>query len=203
MIKNKNLLLSQILSIIILSLSLFTPNLALAEIGYTGGYTGMQFSNSNYKLKYNSGDKDEGSWGHVKANLGLLLNENFSLEGQFGLTTNSDSNDGIVTAGAYLKIGSDFGAYRPYGLIGFSTMGVYQDGQDNITESGGSLGLGIDIFGSKNLAITIEYLRLIDKSVDNGDLTFDIVGLGFTYYFTGDLSRFNKNRDKLLSPREF
>ena len=77
----------------------------------------------------------------------------------------------------------------------------YAENTDSQSEAGGSLGVGLEIFGSKDLAITFEFLRLIDKSINGADVTFDIVGVGFTYYFTEDKSYFNKNRDKIRSIR--
>ena len=117
------------------------------------------------------------------------------------MTTNSGATQGIATYGAYLRLGKDYGQYKPYGLIGFSGIYAYEDNVDNVSETSGSYGAGLEIFGSKDLAITFEYLRMIDKSVDGGDSTFDAFGAGFTYYFTEDKSYFNKNRNKIRSIR--
>ncbi len=191
-----------ILSAFILSAGiLLAPRLALAEIERTGIYAGAHYSDAGYELDPDSGDKVTESWGHVKAKLGKTLNDMFAIEGQLGLTNNTDQDQGVITYGAYLRIGRNFGQYLPYGLIGFSGVEIYGDDFDDQSESGGSYGVGLEIFGSKDLTVTIEYLNLIDKSVDDGDLTLETLGIGFTYYFTEDTSYFNKNRNKIRSIR--
>ena len=201
MIKIKISFLQQLLAIIVLLIAIGMQNLARAEIDLTGVYTGMHFSSSDYTLKADNGAELSESWGHIKAKLGKSLNDWFSVEGQFGLTTNSTAGHGVFTYGAYLRIGKDLGQYKPYGLIGVSGFHLYEDGLDDQTEAGGSLGVGIEIFGTKDMTVTFEYLRLMDIAVDGGDLTFDTLGLGFTYYFTEDKSYFNKNRNKIRSIR--
>ena len=200
MIKIKKSALRQTLSSFIFCTALLTQSQAFAEIDLTGMYAGVIFSNNGYDLKTNSGKVSE-SWGHVKAKVGTSLTELIDAEGQLGLTTNSDAGHGVVSYGAYLRIGKDMGQYKPYGLVGLSGFYLYEDGYDSESETGFSYGAGIEIFGSKDLTVTFEYLRLIDKSVDGGDLTFDTLGVGFTYYFTEDTSYFNKNRNKIRSIR--
>jgi len=172
---------------------------AYAEIDFSGMYAGLHYSDSAFESKQDSSVND--NWGHIKGKLGKILNEDFSVEGQFGMTTNSDDEKGIATYGVYLRGGKDFGEYKPYGLLGLSGYHAYQDGFDSVSESSGSYGLGLEIFGSKNVAVTFEYIRMIDKEIDNEDITFDTVGLGFTYYFVEDKSYFNKNRNKVRSIR--
>ena len=200
MIQNKKSALRHTLSSFVFCLGLATSQLASAEIDLTGLYCGVIFSNNSYDLKTNSGKVTE-NWGHVKAKLGTSLTEWIDVEGQLGLTTNSDAGHGVATYGVYLRIGQDLGQYKPYGLVGLSGFYLYEDGYDSESEAGFSYGAGIEIFGNKDLTVTFEYLRMIDKSVDGGDLTFDTLGIGFTYYFTEDTSYFNKNRNKIRSIR--
>lgn len=173
---------------------------ALAEFDFSGLYSGLQYSSSEFKAT-SSTSTSTVSNGHIKAKLGNIINDNLSFEGQFGLTTNSNDKLGTLTYGAYLRAGKDFGQYKPYGLIGFSGYYSYDDVADSDTQAGGSLGVGLEIFGAKDLSITVEYLRMIDKTIDGSDVTFDTVGVGFTYYFTEDKSYFNKNRNKIRSIR--
>ena len=201
MIKTKISFLQQSLSIIIPLIALVTHNPARAEIDLTGVYTGLHFSSVDYMLKPDNGTDISESWGHMKAKLGTSLNDWFSVEGQFGLTTNSTAVHGVFTLGGYLRVGKDLGQYKPYGLIGVSGFHLYEDGMEDQTEAGASYGVGIEIFGTKDLTVTFEYLRLMDISVDGGDLTFDTIGFGFTCYFTEDKSYFNKNRNKIRSIR--
>ena len=172
-----------------------------AELEFAGTYYGFQFSDSRDIFDPDFGGQVKENRGHLKGKYGWLLNDLWSLETQVGLTTNSSSNRGILTVGAYGRVGKDFGQYKPYGLIGVSGLYAYDDVVDDVSETGGSLGGGLEIFGNKNIAITVEYVRMLDKSVDEGDLTFDTFGIGFTYYFIEDLSYFNKNRNKIQSIR--
>lgn len=174
---------------------------ALAEVDYTGTYWGVQFSDSTDKFEADSGGTTKKNRGHVKGKYGKALNEYVSVEGQFGITTSSNSTRGIYTYGAYLRASKDLGDYKIYGLLGASGLQAYDDDFDDVSESSGSYGVGIEIFGSKTTAITIEYLQMVDKSLDDGDFTFDTLGLGFTYYFVDDQSYFNKNRNKIRSIR--
>lgn len=201
MTKTKKSVLQQTLYPLIFCCALFIQTSAVAEIDLTGLYSSAIFSNASYDLNLNGGGKVTESWGHFKAKLGKSLNEYIDVEGQLGLTSNTGKRHGVITYGAYLRIGKDFGQYKPYGLVGVSGFHLYQDGINDETEAGFSYGAGIEIFGSKDLTVTLEYLRLMDKSVDSGDLTFDTVGIGFTYYFTEDKSYFNKNRNKIRSIR--
>jgi len=177
---------------------LSTP--AVAEIDLTGLYSGLQYSSSEFKSVIGN-SKESVETGHIKAKLGKSINDILAVEGQFGLATNSNDKLGTLTYGAYLRAGKDFGQYKPYGLLGFSGYYSYADNEDSDSELGGSLGVGLEIFGSKDIALTFEYLRLMDKTIDGADVTFDTIGIGFTYYFTDDTSYFNKNRNKIRSIR--
>lgn len=174
---------------------------AYAELDLTGLYSGLQYSDSTDEFKPDSGSSVKENRGHVKVKVGKLMNDIVAVEGQLGLTTNSTSSQGILTYGVYLRADKDYGQYKLYGLLGASGIYAYEDNVDSVSESSGSYGVGVEIFGSKNIAVTFEYLTLLDKSIDGGDLTFDTLGVGFTYYFTEDKSYFNKNRNKIDSIR--
>lgn len=192
--------LSRLVELFILTPIIFSlSQSAHAEMDFSGTYTGLLFSNSTDKTKASSAST-EINRGHVRGKLGWIINDVISVEGQLGFTSNSDSSKGIITTGGYLRAGKDFGQYKLYGLLGLTNLYYYSD-NGNTSESGGSYGAGIEIFGSKDLAITLEYLSMVDKSINGADFTFDALGLGFTYYFTEDSSYFNKNRNKINSIR--
>jgi hypothetical protein len=169
------------------------------ELGFSGWYAGFLFSDSEYESEASFG-RSSTSWGHIKGKGGYVLNDLVSLEGQLGMTTNTDQDKGILTYGAYARIGKDLGQYKPYFLLGFAGFSAYEDEDEN-SESSVSYGVGLEIFGSKNLAVTLEYVNLYHDTVDDIEDTFDMVGLGFTYYFVEDKSYFNKNRNKIRSIR--
>lgn len=182
---------------------------AQAEIEWTGLYSGIYFSNAKDKFEADSGGKEEESRGHIKIKLGKYLNNFLSVEGQIGMTNNSDDTQGISTYGAYLRANKSFGKYNMYGMLGYSGIYSYHDDFDSVSESGGSYGVGLEIFGSKNLALSIEYLALLDMSVDgddpnfgSGDLKFETIGIGLTYFFSDETSQFIKNRNKIRSIRD-
>ena len=172
-----------------------------AELELTGWYAGFMYSDSSEELVLNTGGTRSVNKGHVKVKSGKMLNEYLSVEGQFGMTTNTGDKRGRLSYGLYLRPDLDLGRYRLYALLGVSGFYDYHDVADNISESGASLGLGVEVFGSKDVALSLEYLRMIDKSVDEGDYVYDSIGLGFSYYFTDDTSYFSRNRNKIKSIR--
>ena len=187
-------------SLIALSL-LMVLSPARAELELTGWYGGFMYSDSSEELKLDSGSTRSVNKGHLKLKAGKKLNENFSVEGQLGMTTNTGDKRGRFTYGLYLRPEKDFGRYRVYGLLGASGFHDYHDVQPDVDESGASIGLGVEVFGSKAVALSVEYLRMIDKSVDEGDYVYDSIGIGFSYYFTDDTSYFSRNRNKIKSIR--
>ncbi len=174
---------------------------ARAELDLTGLYGGLQYSDSKDEFESDTGGKTKENRGHIKLKIGKVQNKHFSAEGQLGLTTNSSTSLGIITYGAYARAQKDFGQYKIYGLIGLGGLFAYQDNVDDVSENGLSYGAGLEVFGSKNIAVTLEYVSLLNTSVTGGDLTFDTFGVGFTYYFIEDKSYFNKNRNKIRSIR--
>ena len=180
---------------------LFTVPGAQAELELTGWYTGFMYSDSSEELDLNGGGTRSLNKGHLKVKAGKTLREYLSVEGHLGMTTNTGDKRGRFTYGLYLRADKDFGRYRLYGLLGASGFYDYHDVEEDVSESGASWGAGVEIFGSKNVALSLEYLRMIDKSVDEGDYLYDSLGVGFSYYFTDDTSYFSRNRNKIKSIR--
>ncbi len=180
---------------------LFTLHTAEAELELTGWYYGFMFSDSSEKLDLNGGGTRSVSKGHLKMKMGKSFNDYLSVEGQLGMTTNTGVKRGRFTYGLYLRPYMDFSSYRLYGLLGASGFYDYHDVREDVSESGFSWGLGIEVFGSKNAALSLEYLHMIDKSISAGDYTYDSLGLGFSYYFMDDTSYFSRNRNRIKSIR--
>ncbi len=174
----------------------------LAEPRLTGIYAGGYYSNSDQSLDVPGAATFNRSRGHLKLKMGMALNEYVDLEGQLGATSDAGSDEGIITYGAYARFYKDFEerAYRAYGLVGFSGTEDMNSITD-LSDSGLSYGFGFEIFGSKNLSIGIEMIRLYDTSFKGGELSSDVVGLGVTYYFMEEGSVFDRNRDKIDSIR--
>ncbi len=178
---------------------------AVAELDLTGWYTGAMYSD----LKTTSEDSDFGtsekdSSGHMKAKVGKQVSQYISFEGQLGATTNTDRDHGSFTLGVLLRGSTDLGQYKPYGLLGFTSIYSYAeiDGNDySSSDSSVSYGVGLEIFGNKDLAISLEYLMMYEDSTDSIDVTTESIGIGFTYYFSTETSQFEKNRSKIKSIR--
>ena len=173
-----------------------------AEPRLTGTYLGGFYSNSDQNFESPGNPTFSRSRGHLKLKLGTALNEYIDVEGQLGATSDSGSDEGIVTYGGYLRFYKDFDGrkYRAYGIAGFSGTEDLNDITD-LSESGLSYGFGFEIFGSKDLSIGIELMRLYDTSFQTGELSSDLLGIGVTYYFMEEGSVFDRNRDKIDSIR--
>ncbi len=158
---------------------------ASAELEFTGLYTGVMYSDTKFSQDDTvSGVTTESQWGHMKGKIGKYVHPYISLEGQFGLITDTDSSYGTITLGTYLRASKDYGKYKPYGLIGIG--GFYDYGKDingskvSSTEASLSYGIGVEIFGSKNISLGLEYLVMYDDSIDSVKYVFDSLGIGFT-----------------------
>lgn len=180
-----------------------------AQKQLTGVYSGALYSESSDKFEPdNGGDTQEETRGHLKYKLGMELASHLAVEGQIGMTTNSSSDRGILTLGGYLQAFKKFEKYKVYGLLGYSGIWAYDDASDDVDENGVSYGLGIEIFGSTDMAISIEYMSVLDVSVESdnptfssGDVSFQTLGIGFTYYFNDESSAFARNQKRLDSIR--
>lgn len=194
---------AKMLKFLCVSLAIFaSSNVALAETKLSGTYAGGGYSSSDQSFKLTGNPTFKRSRGHLKLKYGMNLNEYLDAEGQLGATSDIGSDEGIVTYGAYLRFFKDFEdrSYRAYGMLGVSGTEDFND-VTKLSESGLSYGFGFEIFGSKNIAIGIEVLRLYETSFQGGDLSTDTLSLGVTYYFTEETSVFDRNRDKIKSIR--
>lgn len=200
MIKTKLIYLQRVIAFIALSIAV--QNSAFAELELSGTYAGFLYSTSDYSLDADVASNDlSDNWGHLKVKYGRMLNDVYSVEGQLGVIDNTNADHGVATYGVYLRVGKDMGQYKPYALVGLSGLYLYDDVVENQSETGFSYGVGLEIFGSKDMTVTFEYLSVLNMSADAGDLSFSTLGLGFTYYYSEDKSYFNKNSKKIRSIR--
>jgi opacity protein-like surface antigen len=194
-----------------ISLALFTAfifvcNPLRAEFDLTGYYAGGQYTNSGIEIvdPANSANRAKDDWGFLHAKFGKTLNDWLSAETHLAVSSaTNDNEDHDYMVGLFLKAGRKLGEYRPYGLIGAAALNASEPGFQSETFSDVSYGAGIEIFGQKNIAISLEYIRLIDtERTDAGnDISIDTLSLGFVYYFSSESSPFNKNRNKIPSIR--
>lgn len=168
-----------------------------AEEVRTGYHFSGLFLNANEEVDDSKEDR-----GSLAIKIGKAIDEDLSWEAHASRVNNSDEDNGIFTVGGFLRYDWRFEKYSLYGLGGVSSLYNYVDEGDDINESSVSFGFGIDLFGSPNLAMTFEYVYMINAELDDGeDLTYQTIGLGLTYFFTTDDNRFNKNQGTLKNIR--
>jgi hypothetical protein len=183
---------------LLVAFAITVPTPALAELELTGRYLGFQFGN----LKVNSGDGSEYSSGNIKGIFGGAITDYLALEGHLGVDTDSGSDAASFNYGLYLKLGKKFGHYKPYLLLGASGSYLYSDTYGDESRNGDpSWGVGVELFGTKDLAITFEYLNIVDKEIDGLDYTMELFSIGFTYYFTKSGDRADAGRYQFKSSR--
>jgi hypothetical protein len=175
-------------------LFLIFTNQAFAERAKpTGTYFGVHYAHSLDQITSN-GNTEKVGRGYMKLKVGKYLNDKISMEGHGGYVTSSTAEAGIFSIGAMARVEKRFEQSRIYGLLGASLLCAYNKDTSDANESSISWGAGIEIFADPFSAITLEYISMINTELDNGsDFTFDTLGIGFTYYFSSNKSRFNKN----------
>ena len=200
---------SSLLNLIMLVIIILSCNTAYAEKELTGSYMGILFSNTSENFDPDTGSAITEKTGHIKFKLGTQLNEWATVEAQGGFTTDSDEKQGLATLGGYLRYDHKLDGISIFGLLGLGVVASYHDDLDNVNESGLSWGLGIEVYGSKDLSLTLEYISLIDISVEDddpefgpGDLIFEMIGIGLTYHFSEETSPFVKNQNGFKTIRD-
>jgi hypothetical protein len=186
---------------LLVAFAITVPTQVLAELELTGRYLGFQFGNMKVNVKDDSGDDNKTSTGNIKGIFGSAITDYLALEGQLGVNTDSGSKDGGFNYGLYLKLGKKIGQYKPYLLLGASGYYLYSDAFDDETLTDTSWGAGLELYGTKDLSITFEYLNLIDKEINGFDYKIESFGIGFTYYFTDSGTRADAGRYQFKSSR--
>jgi hypothetical protein len=186
---------------LLVAFTITVPTQVLAELELTGRYLGFQFGNMKVDVNGDDGDDFETSTGNIKGIFGGAFTDYLALEGQLGVNINSGSDEGAFNYGLYLKLGKKLGQYKPYLLLGASGYYLYSDTYEDEMLTDASWGAGLELFGTKDLSITFEYLNLINTEVDGLDYKIEIVGIGFTYYFTESGTRADAGRYQFKSSR--
>ena len=93
--------------LMLLFLGLFIgSNTAYAELKFTGLYYGFQYTNGDFDLDGDdSADDLSESWGFLHGKLGHIINDLVSVEGQLGISTNANADQGVYIYGVFAKIG--------------------------------------------------------------------------------------------------
>lgn len=139
-----------------------------------------------YRLTY-----DDGSHLTISSfvlNAGKVIDKNFSVEGRFGMTENKNLYryiEGDIDVfetffSIYFRATAAQADHSFYGLLGYTRSRFEVKGLiSNVeTDSGLSYGLGMDLFGNRDTAVSIKLIRLLKKTEWHED-NFTI---GLTHY---------------------
>lgn len=187
---------------LLVAIAITVPRSVFAQVDLTGRYLGFQFGNMKVNVKGGFGSDVETSTGNIKGVFGSAITDYLALEGQLGVNTESNTDAAAFNYGLYLKLGKKFGQYKPYLLLGGSGYYVYTSKYDDSSFSDVSYGAGLELYGTKDLAITLEYMNLIDKEIDGFDYKIETYSIGFTYYFTQSGTRADPGRYQFSNSRQ-
>jgi opacity protein-like surface antigen len=171
------------LALMILSTATFTSQSLLADSThgsrYVGGSVGF--------MEIESGGSEDASINTIEGRLGGYANDYLAVETRLGIGLTDDTVSGTdlslrYSLGAYVRAGFPITEQVfPYVILGFSradfetkSLGM----KETTAETDSSYGIGIDV-EVINLALTAEYLNMIDKN----DITFSGFSIGFTTKF--------------------
>ncbi|MCG6970318.1 MAG: outer membrane beta-barrel protein [Gammaproteobacteria bacterium] len=185
---------------IIIFFILFAPN-AFAQGSFSRGlYLGGSFTRHSLKdVEF------DGSLNGAVFKIGYDIASFFAIEGQIGGTIPEDyviiNEQGQIAgdydvrsehAGIFLRGNWRLRNVTLYGLLGYGYYNLIEsekiDGQSDVTyfteESGLSYGIGVDLFGSRRTALSLNWMQLIKEETEF-DFTLDVssIYLGITYYF--------------------
>ncbi|MQX52933.1 outer membrane beta-barrel protein [Alcanivorax sediminis] len=149
---------------------------SLPLLANAGGFAGLDFvsskiepDNTNASAKPSALQFKFGSW--------INKDETLGGEVRLGLGVGDDE----LTRNADLEIDRSYGAYfrgqfpntlpvRPYGLLGLTyvetTVEFDNGGSDGENFKDLSLGLGVDVTVTNNIFVSLEYMRVVDRSGD-------------------------------------
>lgn len=175
------------LALMVLSAAALTCQPVLAESTHGYRYIGGSIGFMNFE---NKGSPDA-SINSLEARIGGYANDYLALEGRLGIGLTDDTITVTGTdvdlslrysLGAYLRAGYPVSEQVfPYVILGFSRADFEVEtslGSENEAETDSSYGLGVDV-EIANMALTAEYLNMIDKN----DTTFSGFTIGFTTKF--------------------
>lgn len=129
----------------------------------------------------------------------------YSYEGHIGIGTDFHRDDSIITYGGYLKANypNDDEDVIYYGLVGVGGVFHRSESLGNNSVASFSFGGGMELLADKTFSITLELLHVVDFKLNDNDYKLSSLGLGYTYYFHTDNSKFKKNRQRIKSIRPY
>jgi len=169
--------------VVLMSMIGFAGN---AQAGVIGNFfQERDLSNFYYGLGVSDGSikvsgAGERSMGTVGGTFGMQLLELVGLELQVGSASDDAqsvlSESQLFYAAAMLRFGMRFDRVGVYGLMGQAVIDT--SSQYNFSNTGGALGVGLNLFSSDVTSLNLHFLRLDDGA-------FTSASIGYQYYFGG------------------
>jgi hypothetical protein len=149
-------------------------------------YIGVMVSSPQYK-------EDDSNTDFRSAGLlvrgGMELNEFLAVEGHIGLfgedTTDEGSYQIDYLASIYARgnLPLTDKRIRLYALAGVTRFSGNVPGFSSVDDTGVGYGLGVELYGDEQNALTLEWLRFAVGDIHNVDYTLESASLGFVHRF--------------------
>jgi opacity protein-like surface antigen len=171
------------LALMILSTATLTSQPLLADSTHGSRYVGGSIG----FMDIDGGGSEDASINTIEGRIGGYMNDYVAVETRLGVGLTDDTVNDVdfslrYSLGAYVRAGFPVTEQVfPYVILGFSRADFEaKAGGSTVTEAetDSSYGIGIDV-EVVNLALTAEYLNMIDKN----DTTFSGFSVGFTTKF--------------------
>lgn len=169
---------------------IFSPSLAMAE--NSPFYIGINAASFESTTTDTSQTETSTSYDGAMLNFGYDINNYFSLELLTGASSSADESPTIsskidYTGGVYARFNLRFNRVTLSLLGGYATTGISTTVGNTTTsdsESGQSAGIGIDFYGTRDLALSLRTMILYAKdNPGGGDTVLSATTFGITYYF--------------------
>lgn len=175
----------------LLAVVIFAAPMSLYAAEPSHFYMGAGWGNYAFNIKNSSTVYGDASG--LALDLGYDFNNILALQASYiapdTFTATSGTSESIsYAASLFLRANLRFERSSVYFLAGASTLGKNNASYDG---TGLAYGVGLDFYGSKNVALTLKYVNYLDTKTISGSnkVSLDGTTLGFTYYF--DTPRFN------------
>ncbi len=137
------------------------------------------FSGSDAQFVPQTGAKEDA--GNVNAKLGYFVNQYMAVELHMGMVVTADSNSvddpSLGYVSPLLRFNLPYERVNLYSLFGLASVRGKFPGNFDDSYSDIAFGFGMELYGSRTTALTLEYMRY---GVDDSYKTF---GLGIVHYF--------------------
>ena len=156
-------------------------------------YIGAAWGNYSLDIKNYSASYDSSSG--LALDIGYDFTNVFAIQGSyiapdtFQASSGNDENISYATS-LFARANLRFQRWTLFGLAGGTS--VSGNNAEYVNTINPAYGVGIDFYGTKDVAITLKYVNYVDAKlkVIGNDVSLSGTTIGFTYYF--DTPRFSK-----------